>query len=74
MSCAQCVVLNRPNIGSPTAPMMSSSAEKPLVTSVMSLDRPAPTNCLMKLMPMAPGKKKYTASGLAARSWASSVA
>ncbi|MNT36879.1 hypothetical protein D3C72_1729900 [compost metagenome] len=69
----QCAVLNRPSIGSPTAGIMSSSAEKAVEMSATSFDSPAPTNCLMKLTPIAPGKKKYSASGFDARICASSA-
>ncbi|MNI75410.1 hypothetical protein D3C73_1315580 [compost metagenome] len=64
---AHCDVLRMPAIGAPTAAMVSSSPEKPGAKSAMSLDRPAPLNCLMKFTPMPPGRKKKTASGLLAR-------
>ncbi|MNT89061.1 hypothetical protein D3C72_2297240 [compost metagenome] len=66
-SCAHCEVLKVPSIDSPTARITSSSAEKPGAYRVMSLDRPAPTNCLMKFTPRPPGRKIYTPSTLAAR-------
>jgi hypothetical protein len=63
-----------PSIGAPTALITSSSAEKPGANSCVSRDRPAATNCLTKLMPMPPGRKKNSASGLVARICASSAA
>ncbi len=63
-----------PSMEEPTALMTSSSAEKPGAKSWMSLERPAATNCLTKLMPMPPGRKKNRASGFKARIWASSAA
>ncbi|MNY09429.1 hypothetical protein D3C86_1423440 [compost metagenome] len=56
-SCAHCAVLYMPSMGSPTAWITSSSAEKPGPISLTLCDRPADTNCLTKLMPMPPGRK-----------------
>ncbi|MNQ69399.1 hypothetical protein D3C85_839900 [compost metagenome] len=55
-------------MGAPTAPIVSSSPEKPGASSAISLESPAPLNCLMKFTPIPPGRKKNTASGLLARS------
>ena len=55
-------------------PSRRSSKEKAGPNTGMVLFRPAWAYCLMKLIPMPPGRKKNTASGLAARSVAISAA
>ncbi len=74
ISAFHCEELNTPTAASPAGLRIVSSNEKAGPKSGICPVSPAWLYCLRKLMPMPPGRKKKTASGLASRRAAISAA